>query len=63
MTAGGVGLLAMLATSGAFGVPVGAFGDEAGFLFGVLLMLGLLVQLPLLIGACTGWLIGSLSNG
>ncbi|GAA2812911.1 hypothetical protein [Kitasatospora aburaviensis] len=63
MTAGGVAVPAMLATSGAFGGPAGEFGDTAGFLLGALLLLALLVQLPLLIGACTGWLIGSLREG
>ncbi|MFJ3791295.1 hypothetical protein [Kitasatospora sp. NPDC090091] len=63
MTAGGVAVPAMLATSGAFGGPVGEFGDTAGLLFAALLLLGLLVQLPLLIGACIGWLVGSLREG
>ncbi|GAA4840563.1 hypothetical protein [Kitasatospora terrestris] len=62
MAAGGLCVLAVPVTSGAFVGPVGEFGDEAVFLFGVLLMLGLVVQLPLLIGLCFGSLVGSLAE-
>ncbi|MFG2825688.1 hypothetical protein ACGFX4_40445 [Kitasatospora sp. NPDC048365] len=46
----------------ASGGPVGEAGGEALFPLGVLLMLALLVQLPLLIGLCLGSLVGSLGE-